>query len=312
MAKALVIKGADFSANALDQVTFDVIHAESISISQSTATLDTIGATLQLSYTVVPSTAEDPIRWVSSDTDVATVSNGLVTVTGVGDCTITVSAGAASASCTVSVVVELTDLGRYPRTKIEASNATNHLTNFSCYLNTTTTNNNNLLAMCDSEPAYESLTIPFEFTYLDGVTGIYEIYKTKQELENAGSSYAGMVRIVNSIGFPTPIKLPLNCSKIRCVAPNEHYGAYPLFYQSDTPAYPAGNGTVNKAHYSPDRELSPNLANYSFDYSQSKDFDVPVGYDSLSVTWKTDGATGTVDPADMTETQLAEFKIYAL
>lgn len=53
--------------------------------------------------TVTPSDTTDAILWESNDSSIATVSNGVVTPVANGNCTITVTCGNHSASCSVSV-----------------------------------------------------------------------------------------------------------------------------------------------------------------------------------------------------------------
>lgn len=79
------------------------IPVSSISINMTSA--DVIeGKTVQLNATVSPSNAsEKAISWSSSNTSVATVSNGLVSAESVGETTITASAGGRSATCIITV-----------------------------------------------------------------------------------------------------------------------------------------------------------------------------------------------------------------
>ena len=80
--------------DALYEVTGLTLDVTSIS-------LGTIGATSQITATTVPSGAA--VTWVSSDTSVATVVNGLVTAVGYGSATITASAGNLTAQCSVVI-----------------------------------------------------------------------------------------------------------------------------------------------------------------------------------------------------------------
>lgn len=81
-----------------------VIPVESVSLSQTTASL-TIGKTVQLSASVSPSSATNKeITWSSSQTSVASVSStGLVTAVGEGSATITAMAGGKKAECVTTV-----------------------------------------------------------------------------------------------------------------------------------------------------------------------------------------------------------------
>ena len=80
--------------DALYEVTGLTLDVSSIS-------LGTIGATSQITATTVPAGAA--VTWVSSDTSVATVVNGLVTAVGYGSATITASAGNLTAQCSVVI-----------------------------------------------------------------------------------------------------------------------------------------------------------------------------------------------------------------
>ncbi|MBR3030516.1 MAG: leucine-rich repeat protein [Bacteroidales bacterium] len=80
-----------------------VVPVSSISMSQTTAALE-VGGTISLSATVSPSNAtEKEVTWSSSNTSVATVSNGVVKAVGEGSANITASAGGKSAVCQVNV-----------------------------------------------------------------------------------------------------------------------------------------------------------------------------------------------------------------
>lgn len=102
MAKTFIVSGADFSANALDQVSFDVVPCTGLSVSPATLALEGIGDTGSLTAVPVPSNTTDEISWASSDESVATVLNGVVTCVGVGSATITATCGEQTATCAVT------------------------------------------------------------------------------------------------------------------------------------------------------------------------------------------------------------------
>lgn len=82
----------------------------SINISHRTLSVD-IGTSQQLTVTVLPDNAAQThtVRWVSSDTSVATVNeNGLVTGVALGEATITATAGNKSITCQVYTVPVVT------------------------------------------------------------------------------------------------------------------------------------------------------------------------------------------------------------
>ena len=62
------------------------------------------GSSSTLTATVTPSRSTDDVVWSSSDTSVATVSNGTVKAVGIGKATITAKAGNYSATCAVTVI----------------------------------------------------------------------------------------------------------------------------------------------------------------------------------------------------------------
>lgn len=105
MSKALVIKNADFSTNKLTTVQFiQEIPCTGITLNKSSAS---IGDTETLVATVTPGNTTDSITWGSSDTDVATVVNGVVTAVSNGTTIITATCGSYSATCNVTVALPL-------------------------------------------------------------------------------------------------------------------------------------------------------------------------------------------------------------
>lgn len=112
MSKVLVIRGAVFSDNKLDTITFDdVVPCTGISLNVSSVTITAWDGTYQLVPTLTPSSTTDGVTWTSSNENVATVSsNGLVTSKNtIGTATITAHCGEYSASCVVSTVVTFAD-----------------------------------------------------------------------------------------------------------------------------------------------------------------------------------------------------------
>lgn len=103
MSKALVIKGANFLANAVEQISIsEPVPCTGISLSQNTLSFSHIGDTAMLTATLTPADTTEAVTWVSSNPDVATVSNGVITSVGVGQATITVACGTQSAVCAVT------------------------------------------------------------------------------------------------------------------------------------------------------------------------------------------------------------------
>lgn len=87
---------AEFDA-MVDPVPCTGITLNSQTLSFTDETAQTLIAT------VTPSDTTDAILWESNDSSIATVSNGVVTPVANGNCTITVTCGNYSASCSVSI-----------------------------------------------------------------------------------------------------------------------------------------------------------------------------------------------------------------
>jgi len=124
MSKALVIKNADFSTNALTTVTLQQnVPCTGISLRETTKAITSLTA-FSLTPTKSPVNTTDSVVWSSSDTSVATVSDGAVTPLKAGTATITASCGSYSATCVVTVRVFLTvpmTYGYYFSTKTSGS-----------------------------------------------------------------------------------------------------------------------------------------------------------------------------------------------
>lgn len=315
MSQALIIKGADFTDNALESITFQRKHATSISLSEDTLSFDAIGDTATLTATALPADHEDTIRWMSSDTNVATVSNGTITVVGVGTCNITVSAGSVSASCAVTVEIELTGYNKYVRTIMDAASATNRIVASDTMLNTSGTSYVKYMVMCNAESTYSGGLIldAYNMAMYDSESGRNVIPTDPATMTTK------RLRLYNGIGYPLPIMLPSNCTKIRCIGLDGKYMPFPFFYQSTVPAYNevTSDSSQGKASLQPYRELSDytdayvtNAENYTG--LQTNEFDVPAGCDSIHVLWASDSDNGGLLFKDMTAEQLASFKIIAM
>lgn len=112
MSKALVIKSADFSANSIEQIVVEEpVPCTGISLNKNTITADEISGTETLIATVTPADCTQPVAWTTSNADVATVSNGIVTFVGLGTATITATCGDYSATCDVTVDNVVVDSG---------------------------------------------------------------------------------------------------------------------------------------------------------------------------------------------------------
>lgn len=85
-------------------VKVEPVPVEEINIEQSDITLTEPGETVTLMAIILPETATDQtVLWTSSDPSVVTVEDGVVTAVGVGEATVTASAGGQDATCDVNV-----------------------------------------------------------------------------------------------------------------------------------------------------------------------------------------------------------------
>ena len=106
MANALVIKGTNFSANKLTTVTFGETPCTGISIDQSSISIGSFDD-VEVEYTVTPANTTDPIIWESSNENVLTIADGVITPVGIGTSTITVSCGEFNDTAEVTVSIEV-------------------------------------------------------------------------------------------------------------------------------------------------------------------------------------------------------------
>lgn len=129
MGNALVIKNTNFSTNKLTTVTLlDRVPCTGISLNRNTITVTNLEDSVTLIATLTPSNTTDVVTWSSSNTSVATVENGIVTVHGIGTATITATCGSRTATATVqqtsvripAVVMQ----GVYPSDAGNGNNAT--------------------------------------------------------------------------------------------------------------------------------------------------------------------------------------------
>lgn len=89
----------------IPELPSEEVSVDGVSLNKSSATI-TVGETLTLRATVTPSNATDrTVKWTSSDTTIASVTNGVVTGKKAGTATITVTTtdGNKTAKCTVTV-----------------------------------------------------------------------------------------------------------------------------------------------------------------------------------------------------------------
>ena len=84
-------------------ITVTPIESDEVVLNYSAVTIK-VGGAQQLTATIYPeNTTDKNLTWETSDLNIATVDNGLVTAVSVGTATITVTNGSHSVSCTVTV-----------------------------------------------------------------------------------------------------------------------------------------------------------------------------------------------------------------
>ena len=84
-----------------------VVPVTGVALDKTEATLTEVGATVTLVATVSPDNATNKtVTWESSNTEVATVVDGVVTAVANGKATITAKAGEKTATCEVTVAIE--------------------------------------------------------------------------------------------------------------------------------------------------------------------------------------------------------------
>lgn len=103
MGYAMKLPGAGFSAVAVDQVTYiEQVPCTALALDTDSLSFETVGETKTLTATPTPADTTDAVSWASSDTSVATVENGVVTIHGIGSATITAACGEQTATATIS------------------------------------------------------------------------------------------------------------------------------------------------------------------------------------------------------------------
>lgn len=112
MKNVLVIRGADFSSHKVKKIDFviDEIPCAGLSINESSHVATTFG-NFTLAATPSPSNTTDEVIWESSNDNIATVTNGVVSIVGVGNVDIIARCGNQVATCSVNAgAIEMNDL----------------------------------------------------------------------------------------------------------------------------------------------------------------------------------------------------------
>ena len=103
MGYALKLNNVNFSSVAVDYVTFiEEVPCTGIVLSKNTITVEKAEGAEQLVATLTPADTTDQVIWSTSNENVATVVDGVVTVHGIGTATITATCGEQTATATVT------------------------------------------------------------------------------------------------------------------------------------------------------------------------------------------------------------------
>lgn len=92
----------------------DYVSCTGITLDSTSVTFTDVGETATITATVTPANCTEPVTWSSSNTEVATVANGIITSVADGTCTITATCGDYSASVSVTVDVDTSIIYRFP------------------------------------------------------------------------------------------------------------------------------------------------------------------------------------------------------
>ena len=146
-----VIRNKLSKAIFIEPAEHQSIPCTSISLNQKSLSFNSF-TQQTLVANISPSNTTDNIIWKSSNNNVATVNNGLVTVVGNGNCVITVTCGSQVASCNIIVEID------------------SSVTNYSITNNLTNMNNNNSSTTINENSSYTATLSPNDGYEISSVT----------------------------------------------------------------------------------------------------------------------------------------------
>ena len=169
MSNALKISGVNFSGNALDKVNYvGSIPCTAIALDKNTLSFEKCGDTQEITATVTPENTTDAIIWTSSNDNVATVADGVVTIHGIGTATITATCGEETATATINqttikaegtfVVVEGKAIYVVDQRVQISTNASNNV------IGKNYTNNDGRRVVKGIEDGFEAIPVPYGAT----------------------------------------------------------------------------------------------------------------------------------------------------
>ncbi len=264
MSKALVIKGASFETNKLDTVTLsETISCTGITLSQNSISASALGSAATLTATLTPENTTETLAWTSSDTDVATVAGGVVTIVGVGTATITATCGSQSATCSVTaeVVMDGSALSAYNGYQFTSTDLT-----------------------LDPPKDYGGL-YPLDYGRVYATTTATE---SGYKAFSGSSSYTG---IIDSY----PIILPKNTAVIEVSVPSgfSGNGKIMLFDSTSTQTYITGVDTALVVQYTTGVAPSNNVYSFEITAAQADSFTVQIRSQSANASEVTGDVTFT-------------------
>lgn len=295
---AMIIKNADFSQNKVATIAFDVIHTTDLELDEHELTLDDLDGTYQLTYVITPYNSDDPVTFDSSDPSVCTVSSdGTLTLHGIGSATITATSNGISDTCSITGVIDMKNITKARSAYVMSPSGTSKYSIAGSFDNTTNRNFDIYMLFTDVDSTKERLNISYTYAKEEG--GVYVLPDSYVQADTA-------YLIDTNIGYAVPIVLPENCTRIVCVALNEHYGAQAIFFKSNVRADPSNTSFY---YYTAEKAKIAQMSHYDYVFAKTTEAEVPTGYDSVCIVWKADTANGAVDFHNLTDDQLANFKL---
>ena len=103
MGYALKLGRVNFSDVAVDQVNYiDETPCTGLSLDQNSLSFESVGEKKTLTATKVSADTTDELTWASSNNNIATVVDGVVTIHGIGNAVITATCGQRTTSATIN------------------------------------------------------------------------------------------------------------------------------------------------------------------------------------------------------------------
>lgn len=221
MGYALKLSNVNFSNVAVDTVSYiETIPCTGLTLSVNALSFDRAEETKTVIATKTPSNTTDELFWVSSDENVATVTNGEVTIHGIGTATITAICGDVSASVQIA---QTTIKAQYDFAKITGHYPKKNTAGDKYVIGTTSSSANNVVGQAKhaentdlrimTSLDIEAIRVPYGATqmYFAAVEGtnpqaqLSAFGNTNSLVSVDGTYYPEFIKIVNAIWAQTGI-----------------------------------------------------------------------------------------------------------